>query len=378
MSRSAAAYQKFTEDEIRKANSVDILSLARGYGYEPEKAGRKAVHMKHSGGLYIFPENNRFFQWTGPDDGVKGGAIDFVMREENLSFPEAVGKLIGKEFSPSVKQVVPYEKKEREPLVLPEKADNMKRAYWYLVSVRGISPKIVSHFMNRKMIYQEKKYGNCVFVGYDAEGTARYCSMRAARDNSSFKMDATGSDKSYPFFHEGKTDLLIVTEAPIDLMSHASIAADFYGRDWMQDHRISTGCLWNGAIDRYLEGHPQIKRLVFAVDNDYWCSGNGSYHSLIPGAAEGFGLQWESISTDDPQAVVDTLASGKLIVALMSKGHFTSSGHFMVLRGVTSEGKILVADPASKKRSEQEWDISIILDEARKGAAAGGPLWAIY
>ena len=246
MSRSAAAYQKFTEDEIRKANSVDILSLARGYGYEPEKAGRKAVHMKHSGGLYIFPENNRFFQWTGPDDGVKGGAIDFVMREENLSFPEAVGKLIGKEFSPSVKQVVPYEKKEREPLVLPEKADNMKRAYWYLVSVRGISPKIVSHFMNRKMIYQEKKYGNCVFVGYDAEGTARYCSMRAARDNSSFKMDAT-----------------------IDLMSHASIAADFYGRDWMQDHRISTGCLWNGAIDRYLEGHPQIKRLVFAVDNDY-------------------------------------------------------------------------------------------------------------
>ena len=82
MSRSAAAYQKFTEDEIRKANSVDILSLARGYGYEPEKAGRKAVHMKHSGGLYIFPENNRFFQWTGPDDGVKGGAIDFVMREE--------------------------------------------------------------------------------------------------------------------------------------------------------------------------------------------------------------------------------------------------------------------------------------------------------
>ena len=42
-------------------------------------------------------------------------------------------------------------------------------------------------------------------------------------------MDATGSDKSYPFFHEGTSDLLIVTEAPIDLMSHASIAADFMG-----------------------------------------------------------------------------------------------------------------------------------------------------
>ena len=89
----------------------------------------------------------------------------------------------------------------------------------------------------------------------------------------------------------------------------------------------------------------------WAYQHGYWCSGNGSYHSLIPGAAEGFGLSCESIATDDPQAVVDALASGKLIVALMSKGNFTSSGHFLVLRGVTAEGKILVADPASKKRS---------------------------
>ena len=150
MRRSAAVYHKFTEDEIRQANSVDILSLARGYGYEPEKAGRKAVHMKHSGGLYIFPENNRFFQWTGPDDGIKGGAIDFVMREENLSFPEAVGKLIGKEYAAEARQVAPYEKKERGPLELPDKADNMKRAYWYLVSVRGIQPP------NRQPFYESE------------------------------------------------------------------------------------------------------------------------------------------------------------------------------------------------------------------------------
>jgi hypothetical protein len=77
------------------------------------------------------------------------------------------------------------------------------------------------------------------------------------------------------------------------------------------------------------------------------------------------------------QDIVDALSSGKLVVAIMSKGHFTSSGHFIVLRGVTSEGKILVADPASQKRSQQEWDLSLIMNEARKGAAAGGPFWAI-
>lgn len=41
-----------------------------------------------------------------------------------------------------------------------------------------------------------------------------------------------------------------------------------------------------------------------------------------------------------------------------------------------SAGKFL-ADPASKSRSEQEWDISIILNEARQGAGAGGPFWII-
>ena len=114
----------------------------------------------------------------------------------------------------------------------------------------------------------------------------------------------------------------------------------------------------------------------WAYQHGYWCSGNGSYHSLIPGAAEGYGLSWESIATDNPQAVVDALASGKLIVALMSKGHFTTSGHFIVLRGVQDE-KILVADPASYRRSQQLWELSIIVNEASRRAAAGGPFWII-
>lgn len=124
--------------------------------------------------------------------------------------------------------------------------------------------------------------------------------------------------------------------------------------------------------------HDPVELSEWSVANGHSCEGNGSYHSLIPAAAEAYGLSWESVPPDDPQAMVDALADGKLVVAIMAKGHFTNSGHFIVLRGVTAEGKILVADPASRKRSEQEWDLSIILDEARKGAAAGGPFWAIY
>lgn len=88
MRRSAAAYQKFTEDEIRQANSVDILSLARGYGYEPEKAGRKAVHMKHSGGLYIFPENNRFSNGRAPMMVSKAAPLILSCGRKNCLSPK--------------------------------------------------------------------------------------------------------------------------------------------------------------------------------------------------------------------------------------------------------------------------------------------------
>lgn len=120
-----------------------------------------------------------------------------------------------------------------------------------------------------------------------------------------------------------------------------------------------------------------IEMSNWSVEHGYMCDGNGSYHSLIPAAATAYGLTCQGVGKNDGQKIVDALAEGKLLVAIMSKGHFTNSGHFILLRGVTSDGKILVADPISYSRSEQEWDLSIILDEASKGAAAGGPFWII-
>ena len=114
----------------------------------------------------------------------------------------------------------------------------------------------------------------------------------------------------------------------------------------------------------------------WAYENGYWCSKSGSYHTLIPAAATTWGLNVEGFSASDSQKIVDALSNGKLIVAIMKKGHFTNSGHFIVLRGVKN-GKILVADPASYDRSSMEWDLSIILNEASTYASAGGPFWII-
>ena len=125
------------------------------------------------------------------------------------------------------------------------------------------------------------------------------------------------------------------------------------------------------------EAHDPVELSAWSVENGYMAEGNGSYHSLIPNAAEAYGLTCEGATKSEAQKIVDALADGKLVVAIMSEGHFTTSGHFIVLRGVTSDGKILVADPASYDRSEQEWELSIIMNEARGDAGAGGPFWII-
>jgi hypothetical protein len=119
-----------------------------------------------------------------------------------------------------------------------------------------------------------------------------------------------------------------------------------------------------------------VEMAEWAYENGGWCSRSGSYHAMIPSAAEAWGLNVEGCTAAEPQRILDALAGGKLVVAIMSKGHFTSGGHFIVLRGV-QDGQIMVADPNSYARSEKLWDLSIILGEASKRTGAGGPFWIV-
>lgn len=116
----------------------------------------------------------------------------------------------------------------------------------------------------------------------------------------------------------------------------------------------------------------------YCVDNGCWAKKHGSYRSIVQKVADGFGLECESLSLDNKEQIYRSLATGRLIVALMGPGHFTNSGHFILLRGVTMDNSILVADPASVERSLTTWDLDLILDELSASRDSGGPLWALY
>ena len=122
-----------------------------------------------------------------------------------------------------------------------------------------------------------------------------------------------------------------------------------------------------------------IQMAQHCVDHGYWARKHGSYRTIVSGVAEDFGLTCTSLPPDqaDEETVSRYLSNGQLIVALMGPGHFTNRGHFILLRGVTLDGSILVADPASPERSLTTWDLELIVDELSSSRDSGGPLWVL-
>lgn len=115
----------------------------------------------------------------------------------------------------------------------------------------------------------------------------------------------------------------------------------------------------------------------WSSDHGYYSRGEGSRHALIPNGLMAYGLEVTSIQDRSINNILDIVRSGKIIVALMNKGYFTNGGHFLLLTQVTENGKLRIADPANWENSNQEWEPEFILNQVRRKADAGGPLWAV-
>ena len=67
------------------------------------------------------------------------------------------------------------------------------------------------------------------------------------------------------------------------------------------------------------------------------------------------------------KAVLD---QGGLVVCSMAPGDFTTTGHFILLRGYDVNG-FLVNDPNRKKNSQRQWDYETLSGQIKN-------LWAVY
>lgn len=93
--------------------------------------------------------------------------------------------------------------------------------------------------------------------------------------------------------------------------------------------------------------------------NSYYMSGVGTYWSYFAAAASHFGCG-SVIQTDNPNSVLQALSQGHPVISSQRAGLFTRRGHFIVLRGITADGKVLVNDPndsSSKNYISREFDM---------------------
>lgn len=103
----------------------------------------------------------------------------------------------------------------------------------------------------------------------------------------------------------------------------------------------------------------------WAVDKGYYVKNVGTAYGLMTAAAKKYGVPVTQISKKDKDAVVNALKDGKLLLTVVSKGDFTRGTHFLLIRGITDDGKLLVADSGSYERSLMEWDYNSVISQVK-------------
>ena len=260
---------------LEKAKSIDLVTYFRTY--MPSELVRGSTNEYTTKSHDSLRMSNGLWNWCSRGFGGKN-AIDFIMKTKNMRFIDAANLLLDQM---NLKQPIVIDKtiKSKEKhIIIPEKNSASNNVFLYLKS-RGIDEEIIKKCIEKNLIYEEKYYHNAVFVGYDELGNIRYAGCRSTNEKV-FKADATGSDKSYSFRLESttKTDTIYIFEGAIDALSYATLFK-IYGQNYEEKTLISLAGVYQPASDisqskvpiaiqKYLEKHPETRRIYLCLDND--------------------------------------------------------------------------------------------------------------
>ena len=271
--RSNRPYVQLDPAVIEQARRMNLLSYLRAY--EPSnlvRVGGNVYCTREHDSLKI--SNGKWFWWSRGIGGVS--ALDYLIKVKDYGFVEAVEALTGG----AVEWTPPQTPKKDEPkvLLLPERNANADRVTVYLFG-RGIDYQLIQDCIAEGIIFEGRKYHNAVFVGKDKNGTPKYAALRSTV-GSSFKGDASGSDKRYSFRLLAKEPINTVHlfEAAIDLLSYATYLK-CEGKNYRTLNLLSLSGVYQLkkelseskvpiALSTYLKENPQVKTIVLHLDND--------------------------------------------------------------------------------------------------------------
>ena len=272
--RISRPYVQLDPAVIEQARQMDLLSYLRAY--EPSnlvRVGGNVYCTREHDSLKI--SNGKWYWWSRGIGGVS--ALDYLIKVKAYGFVEAVEALTGvsTEWIPP-----PQTPKKDEPkvLLLPSKNKDCNRVMQYLFG-RGIDYQLIQDCVADGTIYESADYHNAVFIGKDKSGTPKYAALRSTL-GSTFKQDASGSDKRYSFrlLTKEPKDTVHLFEAAVDLLSYATYLK-CEGKDYGKENLLSLSGVYQPkkelseskipiALSTYLKENPQIKTVVLHLDND--------------------------------------------------------------------------------------------------------------
>lgn len=192
-------YIHFTDEQKQRANSVDLVDFLQRQGEQLVRSGREWRWKRHDSVTV------RGSQWFRHSRKEGGHAIDFVQQFYDMSFPEAVTLLLGGESGVEWNQTSKSVPPSRKSFALPEANQDMRRVFAYLIKQRFIDREVLTYFAHEKLIYEDKKYHNAVFVGLDENGIPRHAHKRGTyTQGEPYKGNVEGSDPKYSFHRLGK------------------------------------------------------------------------------------------------------------------------------------------------------------------------------
>lgn len=102
----------------------------------------------------------------------------------------------------------------------------------------------------------------------------------------------------------------------------------------------------------------------FCLENNYYSLEEGTSWNFMLNGARKLGLTVNRIALSEKK-LKKTLKQGETVICSMKPGDFTTEGHFIVLYGLTEDGKILLNDPNNIERSNMEWDLKTVYEQVK-------------
>ena len=237
---------------------MDIVSYLKSHGMSVKRVGSAYEWESPTGKVSI--KGNR---WYSQYELVGGYPVNFVMKYFGLKFTDAVESLTGKSYS-IMAESCQKEEKEKKQFVVPERHENMNRAFFYLRDERGIDASIINAFANAGLLFEDSEYHNAVFVGQDEKGNIRHIHKRSTFPNSTFKGNAEASNPEYSFNWRGKSNRLFVFEAPIDMLSYITL----HQSGWQKNSYVALCSTAGIAAMKMLNDNQNIDTVYLCLDND--------------------------------------------------------------------------------------------------------------